>query len=288
MTEPVTRPVQPTAPPPPWDGPAVPPPAPPHRPWRGPLVALAIAVTILMVGAVTLTAVLAFFARETQTVRHFDASVREITVVSDVGDVTVRTGVPGEAARVVVNSVVAFGDPQWSVTQTGPALALRSSCDRAFAFGVDQCAVNFHVVVPPETTVSVRTSTGSVRVDGVRGDVTVRADTGDVTVRETTGAIDVRSSTGSIQTQSAGAGPVMARTDTGDVRLRFAASPASAEASTSTGEVLVLVPDDGTVYNVDAASDIGDVRVDAPSAPNSTRLISAQSDTGDVRVLTTS
>jgi len=72
-------------------------------------------------------------------------------------------------------------------------------------------------------------------------------------------------------------------TASGDVELSFRQAPRSVDASTASGDVDVLVPE-GEAYRVEADSGSGEQALDVRTDPASTRIIRAQTSSGDVTV----
>ena len=77
---------------------------------------------------------------------------------------------------------------------------------------------------------------------------------------------------------------VDARTAAGTVDLELTIAPQRVRASSSAGSVTVVVPDDTTVYAVDASTDAGDDTVRVRTDPASTRTIDASTSAGNVTV----
>lgn len=97
--------------------------------------------------------------------------------------------------------------------------------------------VTFAITTPPGTRVSVKTVSGSVRVERITGELTLAATSGDVTVTGAGAAIDAKSISGNIAISDAAThDAVAASTVSGDVRLARVTAK-SLEAETTSGEV---------------------------------------------------
>jgi hypothetical protein len=66
--------------------------------------------------------------------------------------------------------------------------------------------------------------------------------------------------------------------------LDFDATPQAVVATTDTGGVEVVLPPDGTAYNVNAHTDTGGQHVDVETSSAAPRSIVATTDTGSVTV----
>lgn len=176
--------------------------------------------------------------------------------------------------------------------------------DRGFTFGWSR--ESLEVVLPrtmSATTpdVQVRTTTGSIDVNGDFGTAEVTATTGsvdargsfeNVQARTTTGSVDVRghsprvsaeTTTGSVDVVVDRATTVQAKTSTGSVDVELTGpSPERVEARTTTGSVDVRLPD-GT-YNVQAQARTGSVDVEARQDPASPHTVVAETSTGSIDV----
>lgn len=167
------------------------------------------------------------------------------------------------------------------------------------------CSVDYEITVPAGMAVSADSSGGSISVRGVTGVVdtsssggsitvsdatgSVRAHSsgGSVTVNSSTGAVDMDSSGGSIVGTGLRGGQARAESSGGSVRLIFDVPPDLVEASSSGGDVEVLLPRVAGGYRVDASSSGGDQTVEVPTDPASTRRVTVHSSGGDARVLST-
>ena len=242
--------------------------------------AAVVVVAALAVG--TLLVVSTFFKREHTETKTFSGTVTAVRVSADVGDVRVRTSEAGEPARATAHITKAFQDPRWSADLTGGTLEVSGDCDDDGIFF--DCEVDLTVTLPAGVPVTIQSDTGDLTVTGAFADVDARTSTGDVTVQGAAGQVRIETDTGDVKSLSTVAQVVDADTDTGDVRLSFDNPPDRVSARTNTGDVRVVVPDDGTVYDVDTDTSTGDTTVEVVNVPDASRTITAQTDTGDVRV----
>jgi len=105
-----------------------------------------------------------------------------------------------------------------------------------------------------------------------------------VTATELGGDIDASVNAGSLDMSRLSSQRVHASNNAGQVVLGFDRAPQSVIASTNVGEVTVRVPDDGTGYNVQTASNIGDDTSSIPNDPSADRVINASTNVGSVTV----
>ena len=78
------------------------------------------------------------------------------------------------------------------------------------------------------------------------------------------------------------AGTIVARTASGDVNVRAKRAPDGIDATTNSGDVMVLVPPGDERYDVDAETNSGDRIVEIAPGPGHT--IRARTNSGDVVV----
>jgi len=155
------------------------------------------------------------------------------------------------------------GDADYTVAVDDGTLLVDGECDSGW---FRQCSVGFVVTVPADIEVEVDTDNGAIVLEGLAGEIDAHTDNGAVTGDDlVSDDVDVR-------------------TDNGRIELRFDHAPASVEARTDNGAIDVLVPDDGTDYDVRADSDNGTVDIDVPHTDGSSHRIIAESDNGRIDI----
>jgi hypothetical protein len=77
---------------------------------------------------------------------------------------------------------------------------------------------------------------------------------------------------------------VSARTSSGDVNLAFLEAPDTAEAETASGDARIAVPPGSETYRVEVDTDSGEPLVAVHEDASSTRLLRAQTHSGDAQV----
>jgi len=221
--------------------------------------AVAIAVLVASTGLATS---LARTYERTTTVADPGLAVLEVDI--DAGTVDVIRG--GDEVEIVREVAGSWRPPEAASDRVGDRLRLTGSCRPSFL--QTECYTNYTVTVPDDVELVLSSSTGEILVDG---------GTGDVTATTSAGRIDLTGMEADV---------VRASSSVGEVALAFAEPPTSVDASTSTGRVEVVVPDDATRYAVDATSSVGDASVAVPRDPESPRRITARTSVGEVVVRT--
>ncbi|WP_028064588.1 DUF4097 family beta strand repeat-containing protein [Solirubrobacter soli] len=214
----------------------------------------------------------------------------DITVVRELSTmplVTVDSSVKGSIHAPVLRAV-----------KDGTTVRISGNCPY-ISFG--PCRARIVIRVPAGTAVDVRAGSGDVTADGLSGNVKLETgsgdvnatgltgdselhtSSGDVNVRALAGAADLRTGSGDISGEDLGTGHLAADTASGDVELDFAHAPEVVDASTASGDVDISVPEGGT-YRVEADSGSGDQHLNVKSDPAATRILRAQTSSGDVTV----
>jgi hypothetical protein len=229
-------------------------------PW-GRLVALS---AILVAGGLAVLGIWWVATREQQEVLYtVRGSLDGITL--DLGDMSADIVGGGQRPSVEVRRTdeLAFGRrPVIERSVNGGILTIRSRCPSAVP---DSCSSHYHLIVPDNVPVTVRTVSGDVRFARFRA--SARVDT-------TSGNIDVGSFWGfSLQ----------ANTNRGDVAATAICPPDSMTLRSRSGRVHAVVPQGR--YRVDADSDTGQRVVEGiTSADDAPFQVQALSNSGDVLV----
>lgn len=243
------------------------------RPGRGPatvaLVLVGLVLVLAAVGVTTLLLVSALWQRSdtvvlTSPLVPADASTgTDVTVTSDCGGV--------ELTEAAVSEVTTTAEIRWAFER--PAISSEAR-DGSVVIDFD-CpllslgylrASTLLIEVPVGSSVDVRNTAGGVRADGLSGELSLRSEAGAVD------GVGLRSP------------QVTADSEAGGVTLAFDAAPAAATALSSAGGVTVLVPDDGTAYDVDASTSAGSTTITVDTDPGADRSITARSSAGAVEV----
>ncbi|MFI7443785.1 DUF4097 family beta strand repeat-containing protein [Nonomuraea indica] len=219
-----------------------------------------------------------------------EISRRSITVDQAVLDLQAGSGVhalfvqAGEAGELVLERRLRWSERRPDVTEEwdGRTLRLGAGCSDRLRDG-PICDVGYVLFVPPEAIIEVRTVGASLHVAGVQGRVRVTTVSGDVRVTDALGDVHVRSGSGDVAAMELGGGRTDVEVGSGDVELVFRQPPTDVRAVIrASGGVSVVVPDDGTSYDVTTSATVVDM--DVRHDPGSPRKITAETGDGRVRV----
>jgi hypothetical protein len=267
------------------------PPGYPPLPERGSGQGTVLAVRLLGLGLVLLLVTMGalavvgqFFRQSRNESTTFAGPVQKVVAQTDLGDVTVRQGGPGQPLVIRRRLTWSFEEPAVELTRNGNDVDVRGTCQRAWPLSYG-CSVDLEITLPPGAAVMIRSGTGDINADGVSGAFNVTTRTGDINADGVSGALDVTTRTGDINLRGLRSPDVTASTDTGDIVVALVAAPRSVRASTSTGDVKVSVPPDGTAYRVNGRTSVGNRTIRVPTDPSSSRTITVSSSVGAVNVL---
>jgi hypothetical protein len=181
----------------------------------------------------------------------------------DLGAADVEIDGGGGAVEVRRVDRFAFGHPSRERRSVlAGRLSIVSRCPRQV---LGDCRTSYRVTVPDNVAVAVLTSSGAVRLTGVRASVQVQTGSGGVAAGGFCGF------------------SLRAISDAGDVRAAADCSTERLELRSRSGDVRAVVP--AGRYRVDAASDSGSRGVRGITADdNSPYQVQALSTTGDVSV----
>ena len=156
---------------------------------------------------------LSLAGQEKKESRYLVAHNAAISVTNDYGSIKVG---PSAGRQVVVTTVTRSGAPSFMGEQHGNRIELQCLL-RPFAQGL----VDYVVLVPDDSVVSLRSSDGSLQVDGLRGDIMLETLTASVGVTNITHAhLHVRTLSGPIKLTAVRDSHVSVNSVKGDVNLR--------------------------------------------------------------------
>jgi hypothetical protein len=214
----------------------------------------------------------------------------DITVMRELSDrpvVTVDSTVKGSIHAPVLRAV-----------KDGATVRINGNCPY-ISFG--PCDARIVIRVPAGTEVDVHTGSGDVTANGLAGPIKLETgsgdvnavglsgpadlhtSSGDVNVRALRGNARLRTSSGDVNAEDLDVRNLRADTAAGDVELDFSVAPELVDASTASGDVDVGVPEHG-IYRVEADPGTGDPHINVKTDPAATRIIRAQTASGDVTV----
>lgn len=191
-----------------------------------------------------------------------EPGLRVLEVEVDAGTIEVLRG--GREVEVVREVSGSWRLPATSSERVGDRLVLTGTCSRDLL--QNRCRTSYTLRVPDDVELVLTSSAGQVLVEGGTAPVTATTSAGQVTMTELASAV------------------VSASSSAGQVSLAFTTPPEQVEATTSTGAVEVVVPDDGTTYDVQASSSVGASTVSVPVEPGASRRIVARTSVGAVEV----
>jgi Putative adhesin len=202
--------------------------------------------------------------------------VRTLVISNRVGDVRVTGG----AGRVSVTERIRYRHqaPRTTHAVRAGTLTLTGSCPVSQA-----CDVEYHVRVPPGTTVRIVDRVGNIRLTALTGQVTARTGAGGIALRALSGAVHVRENAGSISGSDMSSATSALNTNVGSIDVSFSAPPATVAAITTIGSISLRLPR-GVAYAVHASASVGDVHVTVPRAAGSAHSITARTQTGSVTI----
>jgi hypothetical protein len=182
-----------------------------------------------------------------------------ISIANQYGPISVK---PGSGTQVVVNAVLHSDQVEVDHTQSGSRVDILShlSSDANPETG----RVDYEVWVPLNASVSLRSSTGLLRAEGLHGDVTLEGSQADVEVRDISDAhVHVRTLNGSVSLKDIRNGHVEVTSVSGDVVLNSVNGPLVQVNSTS-GKIR-YEGDFGNSGEYMLTSHSGDIDASAPS-----------------------
>lgn len=157
---------------------------PPSRTPRGPILVVAGLVSLALVLLAGLSLV-GPMLKQTETTEQALPAADAVRIEGSVGDIRVRAAEPGERPKVVMTSEWGLRRPTTSVGVSDGTARLVSRCPSWGPGTV--CSVDWLVVVPPASDLTIEHGVGDVRLEGLAGDVDVEAGVADVTIADSTG-----------------------------------------------------------------------------------------------------
>jgi len=163
----------------------------------------------------------AAFAQATKEYRYTVAPHAIISVDTLYGAISAR---PGSDREVVVTATLKSNNVEVDQHQSGNRVEIASHLVR----GTDQPSgrVDYQLVIPPDATLNLRSSTGPLSVERLEGDLTLEGADATVDVRNVeNGHVHVRTMGGPIVLTDVRNGHVEVSTITGDIHLQSVAGP---------------------------------------------------------------
>lgn len=213
---------------------------------------------------------LAATATEEQTLSVSGTS--HLKVTNEMGSVIVKGGGPegqisisAEKTAWVQNQTqakAALADIQIIVEQTGDDISVsvqQPAVVDVFQTGINQGKVDFLIIVPVDTAVSLRSTNGDLGLNGTTGDATLSTDFGGISVADLSGRLEANTVNGEITAQSIdSAAEISLTSEFGGANLT-SASAGNVVVSTTNGSIeMANVRSDGTLV---ANNDFGAIFV---------------------------
>jgi hypothetical protein len=198
-------------------------------------------------------------------------------VINDlVGDMHVTGG----AGRVSVTERITYRHqlPATMHAVRAGTLTLTGTCPAH-----QPCDIEYHVRVPPGTTVRINERVGNIRLAALTDQVTAHTNAGGIALGSLSGAVRVSDRAGSISGSDMSSATATLTTNVGSIDVSFSAAPATVAASTSVGSISLRLPR-GVAYAVHASATVGSVHVTVPQESGSVHSITARTQTGSVTV----
>lgn len=160
-------------------------------------------------------------------------------------------------------------------------LELRDSGCGFLSFG---CKTSYILTVPKDVQVTLKSSSGDIKVSGLSGGADLKSSSGSIEVHDVGGSLRLESSSGDLEGQGLTATSVTTESSSGSVDLDFAEAPLSVDAKASSGDVSIRIPSGDESYKVDTDTSSGDESANVKIDPNSPRTLTAKTSSGDVTI----
>lgn len=242
--------------------------------------------------AVTTALVSSLAFAQTKQEKRFNCGPKPaVTVINEYGPVAVR---PGTGNVVIVTYTLTSDKVEVDSNQSGDRIVIQS---HILAGGnAENGRVDYQVMVPVEASVVLRSNTGPLIVEKLRGDITIEGANSPVEVREVSEAhVHIKTISGEIKLANIRQGHVEASTISGNVGLNSVTGPlvqvssntgqiryegdfggdGSYKLSSHTGDIEASIPSSASV-DVTATSVKGQVSDDYPLQPKSHSIVPSQ------------
>lgn len=218
--------------------------------------------------------------RSDQHHQIYQHAVHEIDVATGSTDITLTSGTAGQ---VTVDRELdwTYARPNVVETWDGDVLRIATTCPSGW--DATGCAAHYTIAVPSGVAVDGQVTSGNIAVHGITGGVRLTVDSGDFSTDAVEGDLWLRTTSGRITASGLRSSDVDVASTSGDVALDFAADPTTVRADVHSGNLDITVPR-SAAYDVQASVRSGAPTVDVTQDRGATRLISAQTSSGDLRI----
>jgi hypothetical protein len=238
---------------------------------------IAIGAVAVAIGLILLIPAMSNLTEETSTETFqgvtdlvFDLENSSLNIIGGATDAVVETSV---TAGLLGGEVV--------IEQSDGTLHLEQRCPLILGWG---CRAFFSVTLPSDVEVSGSTSNGAVTAESLDEPISVTTSNGAINVVDISGLAVLRTSNGAILAQGLTSSEVDASTSNGRVQLEFAAAPGSVHATSSNGEIVVILPEDAPDYAVGTSTSNGRVVTEVRTDPAAPASIDIETSNGDITV----
>jgi hypothetical protein len=146
------------------------------------------------------------------------------------------------------------------------------------------CDTDYVVTVPKDLDVTIKTSSGDLKVIGLGGSTTLESSSGKIEVQNLSGNLSLESSSGDLEAAGLTSGSVTSKSSSGSIELGFRTAPTTVDVTTSSGDASVRLPEGDETYKVETDSKSGDENAEVKIDPAATRTIRVKSSSGDAVV----
>jgi len=146
------------------------------------------------------------------------------------------------------------------------------------------CETSYVVVVPKDTKVTAHTNSGKLEASDLPAGADLKSSSGGIEVHRIGKDLRLVTSSGDLGAFDVDAKTVHAVASSGNVELTFTAAPEDVEARTSSGDVLIEVPEVVEGYQVDTESSSGESQAKVKPNPTSKYKVKGKTSSGDVSI----
>jgi Toastrack DUF4097 len=211
---------------------------------RRTLKRIGIGIAVVFVAGGIVAGIDALVADTTHMTTIFEQRFTRIDLHIASGDVRI-VGTDDDEVTIEAAARGGLRKPDHSERVDGDTLVVRSGCDLGPL--TMSCSIKYVIRVPRDVAVTARGDGTDFVFEAVHGDLDIGV-------------------------------------NGGNVRAEFDEAPEHVKARSDGGSIVLLVPDDGESYDVDADTDGGSTHVDIRTDPGSRHVIDAHSDGGSVRL----
>jgi len=232
-------------------------------------------IQLVAVGAVVAGMTVATLAAETHKEFRFNVTPKAgLTVNNPYGSISVK---PSTGNVVVINAVLASDKVEVDNSLVGNRVEVQSH----LLSGADEHSgrVDYEILVPADASITLHSSTGSLRAEKIHGDVSLEGAAAVVDVRDITNAhVHVKTLNGPVTLTNVQDGHVEIDSLSGNVTLKGVTGPLVQVISTSGG--IIYIGDFGDHGEYRLTSHSGDIEAVVPE--NTSADVSARSVRGEV------